>query len=157
NLALVGGSSRPSSLGAKVAQNLARAGFAGNIAVVNPNHHAVDGFNTHPSLSSLPFVPDLIVITAPAPAVPGIIAEAGRLGVGGAVIISSGLGHGEGSLGEAVRETARAHKVRIIGPNCLGIMFPRVGLNASFAAHQPGDGPLALVSQSGALAAAMVE
>jgi acetyltransferase len=157
SLALVGGSSRPSSLGAKVLLNLSKAGFAGEIAVVNPKRNLVDGFNTYSSLSSLPFVPDLIVITAPAPAVPDIVAEAGRLGVAGAVIISSGLGHGEGSFGNAVSETARAHKVRIIGPNCLGIMFPRARLNASFAAHQPADGPLALVSQSGALAAAMVE
>jgi len=157
SVALVGGSSRPSSLGTKVLLNLSAGGFAGKIAVVNPKHDLVDGLNTCPSLSALPFVPDLIVITAPAPAVPGIVEEAGRLGVAGAVIISSGLGHGEGSLGEAVRQSARAHKVRIIGPNCLGIMFPRAGLNASFAAHRPGDGPLALVSQSGALAAAMVE
>jgi acetyltransferase len=157
SVALVGGSSRPSSLGAKVLLNLSKAGFAGEIAVVNPKRNLVDGFNTYSSLSSLPFVPDLIVITAPAPAVPDIVAEAGGLGVAGAVIISSGLGHGEGSFGNAVSETARAHKVRIIGPNCLGIMFPRARLNASFAAHQPADGPLALVSQSGALAAAMVE
>jgi acetyltransferase len=157
SVALVGGSSRRSSLGAKVLLNLSKAGFAGEIAVVNPKRNLVDGFNTYSSLSSLPFVPDLIVITAPAPAVPDIVAEAGGLGVAGAVIISSGLGHGEGSFGNAVSETARAHKVRIIGPNCLGIMFPRARLNASFAAHQPADGPLALVSQSGALAAAMVE
>ena len=157
SLALVGGSSRPSSLGAKVAQNLANGGFVGEIAVVNPKHDVVDGFNSYRSLASLPFVPDLIVITAPAPTVPAVVAEAGRLGVAGAVIISSGLGHGEGSFGETVKQTARAHKIRIIGPNSIGIMFPRAGLNASFAAHQPGQGPLALVSQSGALAAAMVE
>src|SRR6516162_9991233 len=156
-LALVGGSSRPSSLGAKILQNLLRGGFAGDIAVVNPKYGLIDGKNTYPDLASVPFVPDLIVITAPASAVPGIVAEAGRLGVAGAVIISSGLDHGEGSPGEAVLKTARDQKVRIIGPNCLGIMFPRCGLNASFAAHQPGQGPLALVSQSGALAAAMVE
>jgi acetyltransferase len=157
SVVLVGGSSRLSSLGAKVLLNLSKSGFAGEIAVVNPKRNVVDGFNTYPSLSSLPFVPDLIVVTAPAPAVPDIVAEAGRLGVAGAVIISSGLGHGEGSFGDAVSESARAHKVRIIGPNCLGIMFPRAKLNASFAAHQPADGPLALISQSGALAAAMVE
>ena len=156
-LALVGGSSRPSSLGAKILQNLLRGGFAGDIAVVNPKYGLIDGKNTYPDLASVPFVPDLIVITAPASAVPGIVAEAGRLGVAGAVIISSGLGHGEGSPGEAVLKTARDQKVRIIGPNCLGIMFPRCGLNASFAAHQPGKGKLALISQSGALAAAMVE
>ena len=156
-LALVGGSSRRSSLGAKILQNLLRGGFAGDIAVVNPKYGLIDGKNTYPDLASVPFVPDLIVITAPASAVPGIVAEAGRLGVAGAVIISSGLGHGEGSPGEAVLKTARDQKVRIIGPNCLGIMFPRCGLNASFAAHQPRKGKLALISQSGALAAAMVE
>jgi acetyltransferase len=157
NLALVGGSPRPSSLGAKILRNLTAGGFAGKIVVVNPKRAAVDGFDTYPSLTSLPFVPDLIVVTAPAFTIPGIIAEAGQLGVAGAVIISSGLGHGEGSFGEAVGQTARAYKVRIIGPNCLGIMFPRSGLNASFAAHRPCDGRLALISQSGAIAAAMVE
>src|SRR5262249_9378972 len=157
SLALVGGSVRPSSLGAKVLHNLLSGGFAGEIAVVHPKYAAIDGKKTYPDLVSLPFVPDLIVITAPAPSIPGIVAEAGRLGVAGAVIISSGLGHGEGSPGEAVLCVAREHKVRIIGPNCLGIMFPRWGLNASFAAHKAGDGPLALISQSGALAAAMVE
>jgi acetyltransferase len=157
SVALIGGSARSSSLGAKVVQNLSGGGFAGDIVVVNPYHGVVEGFKTYPGLSSLPFVPDLIVITAPAPAVPDIIAEAGQLGVGGAVIISAGLGHGEGSLAEAVTRIARAHKVRIIGPNCLGIMFPRSGLNASFAAHPPADGGLAMISQSGALAAAMVE
>jgi acetyltransferase len=157
SVALIGGSARSSSLGGKVVQNLSGGGFAGDIVVVNPYHGVVDGFKTYPALSSLPFVPDLIVITAPAPAVPDIIAEAGQLGVGGAVIISAGLGHGEGSLAEAVTRIARAHKVRIIGPNCLGIMFPRSRLNASFAAHPPADGGLAMISQSGALAAAMVE
>jgi acetyltransferase len=157
SVALIGGSARSSSLGAKVVQNLSGGGFAGDIVVVNPYHGVVDGFKTYPGLSSLPFVPDLIVITAPAPAVPDIVAEAGQLGVGGAVIISAGLGHGERSLAEAVTRIARAHKVRIIGPNCLGIMFPRSRLNASFAAHPPADGGLAMISQSGALAAAMVE
>src|SRR5215470_1487654 len=157
SVALIGGSPRPSSLGAKVLQNLSKGGFAGEIVVINPNHGAIDGFNTFRNLSLLPFVPDLIVITAPAPSVPDILAEAGRLGVAGAVILSAGLGHGEGSFAEAVTRTARANKVRIIGPNCLGIMFPRNRLNASFAAHRPGPGALALISQSGALAAAMVE
>jgi acetyltransferase len=157
NLAFVGGSPRPSSLGSKVLRKLAGGGFAGEIAVVNPKHGSVEGRSAYRSLSSLPFVPDLIVITAPASTIPDIISEAGQLGVAGAVIISSGLGHGEGSLAEAVSRTARAHHVRVIGPNCLGIMFPRSGLNASFAAHRPGQGPLALISQSGAIAAAMVE
>ena len=157
SLALVGGSGRPASLGAKVLKNLLCGGYASEIGVVNPKYPAINGKKTYSDLASLPFVPDLIVIAAPAPSIPGIVAEAGRLGVAGAVIISSGLGHGEGSPAEAVILVAMANSLRIIGPNCLGIMFPRWGLNASFAAHKPGDGPLALISQSGALAAAMVE
>ena len=132
-------------------------GFAGEIAVANPNHQSIGGLTTFPNLSSLPFVPDLIVITTPAPSIPDIVREAGKLRVAGAVIISSGLGHGAGSIAEAVAQIARAHQMRIVGPNCLGILFPQVGLNASFAAHRPGNGPLALISQSGALAAAMIE
>lgn len=156
-LALVGGSPRPSSLGAKVLRNLRDGAFAGKIGVVNPIHPSIGGLKTCRDLSSLPFVPDLLVITAPAPAIPDIIQEAGKLGVAGAVIISSGLGHGPGSIAEKVAQIARANKVRIIGPNCLGIMFPQAGVNASFAAHRPGSGPLALISQSGAIAAAMIE
>jgi acetyltransferase len=140
-----------------VLRNISEGGFAGEIAVVNPKYASIGGRTTSSNLSALPFVPDLIVVTAPAPAIPDIIAEAGRLGVAGAVIISAGLGHGEGSFAERVVRTARDHKVRIIGPNCIGIIFPGWGLNASFAAHRPGEGALALISQSGALAAAMVE
>ena len=102
-------------------------------------------------------MPDLIVVTTPAPSIPQIIRQAGELGVAGAVIISSGLGHGPGSIAEAVAQAARAHKLRIVGPNCLGIMFPGAGLNASFAARHPTQGSLALISQSGAIAAAMVD
>lgn len=157
SLALVGGSPRPSSLGAKVLRNLCDGGFTGEIGVVNPRHKLIGGKTTSSDLSSLPFVPDLIVITAPAPAIPDIIKEAGKLGVAGAVIISSGLGHGAGSVAEIVAQTARASKIRIVGPNCLGVIFPQAGLNASFAAHRPNSGPLALISQSGAIAAAMIE
>jgi acetyltransferase len=156
-IAIVGGSRRPSSIGALVLQNIRNGGFAGDIAVVNPEYRAIDGVNTSPDLNSLSFVPDLIVVTAPASAIPEIIRKAGEGGVAGAVIISSGLGNGPGSLAGIVEETARAHKMRIVGPNCLGVMFPGVALNASFAARHPRSGSLALISQSGAIAAAMVD
>src|SRR5581483_8625481 len=81
SLALVGGSPRPSSLGAKVLRNLCGGGFAGEIAVANPNHQSIGGLTTFPNLSSLPFVPDLIVITTPAPSIPDIVREAGKLRV----------------------------------------------------------------------------
>lgn len=156
-VAIVGGSRRPSSIGALILQNIQNSGFAGEIAVVNPKYEAIDGVTTSPDLKSLPFVPDLIVVTAPASAISQIIGDAGERGVPGAVIISSGLGHGPGSIAEAVEKTARIHKMRIVGPNCLGVMFPGVALNASFAARHPNPGSLALISQSGAIAAAMVD
>ena len=157
SVAIVGGSPRPTSLGAVVLRNLTGGGFAGRIALVNPKYASIGEQTCCPDLASLPFVPDLIVVTAPAPAIPDIIEQAGLRGVAGAVIISSGLGHGAGSIGEAVTHAARAHKLRIVGPNCIGIMFPTSGLNASFAARHPAIGSLALISQSGAIAAAMVD
>src|SRR6185312_1476811 len=132
SVAIVGGSRRPSSIGRIVLRNIADGGFKGRIAVVNPNYETIDHQGTFRDFKALPFAPDLIVITAPASAIPGIIEAAGERGVKGAVIISSGLGHGAGSLAEVVAKTARARKMRIVGPNCLGIMFPGVALNASF-------------------------
>lgn len=156
-IAIVGGSPRASSLGRIVLCNLGKAGFAGEVGIVNPNYASIEGKAAYPDIASLPFVPDLVVITAPAATIPGIIAQAGARGAAGAVIISSGLGHGEESIAAAVLDAARTHGVRIVGPNCLGIMFPALGLNASFAARHPAVGSLALIAQSGAIAAAMVD
>jgi acetyltransferase len=156
-VAIVGGSRRPSSVGALILRNIQKGGFAGEIAVVNPKYAAIDHATTARDLKSLPFVPDLIVVTAPPPAVPQIIADAGECGVAGAVIISSGLGHGSGSFAGAVENAARRCKMRIVGPNCLGVMFPGVALNASFAARHAEPGSMALISQSGAITAAMVD
>src|SRR5579872_5057345 len=156
-VAIVGASPRARSIGAIVLQNLEKGGFTGELAVVNNHYDSIGGRKTFPSLEALPFVPNLIVITTPAASIPEIIRRAGELGVKGAVIISSGLGHGAGSMAEATLQAARAHGVRIVGPNCLGIMFPGIGLNASFAARRPAAGSLALISQSGAIAAAMID
>ena len=157
SVALIGASPRPGSLGAAILKNLRDAGFAGPIGLVNAHYAEIGGVATTPSLAKLPFVPDLIVVTAPATAIPDIISEAGQLGVAGAVIVSAGLGHGEGSLAASTERTARASRMRLIGPNCLGVMMPAAKLNASFAAHMPGRGGLALISQSGAIAAGMVD
>ncbi|MGF6428878.1 MULTISPECIES: bifunctional acetate--CoA ligase family protein/GNAT family N-acetyltransferase [Bradyrhizobium] len=157
SIAIVGGSPRPSSLGAAVLRNIKASGFTGRVGVVNRNYADVDGAPTVPDLKSLSFVPDLVVISAPAAAVPEIVAEAASAGVAGAAILSAGLGHGAGSLAETAGQTARRHGMRLIGPNCLGVMVPRVKLNASFASHQPSDGHVALISQSGAVASAMIE
>ena len=108
-------------------------------------------------MDQLDIVPDLVVIATPAPTVPAIIEAAAAKGAGAAIVLSSGLGHGEGSLAERMHAAARARGLRIIGPNCLGLIAPHAALNASFAAVMPERGALAVISQSGAIAAAMAE
>ena len=157
SVALVGASSRPVSVGRAVLENIRKAEFKGQFGLVNPRHAEIGGVAAVSSLEQLSFVPELVVITAPAREVPGIIDEAGRRGSAGALIVSAGLGYGPGSLHEAAIAAARKYGMRLIGPNCLGIMMPGASLNASFAAHMPGAGNLALISQSGAIAAGMVD
>ncbi|MET0721295.1 MAG: GNAT family N-acetyltransferase [Tardiphaga sp.] len=156
SVALVGASPRPGSVGHAVLRNIQAARFAGRFGVVNPHHPEIAGVATVPRLADLPFVPELIVITAPVAAIPGIIEEAGQLGVAGALMISARLGHGDGSPAEHVEAAARRHGMRLIGPQSIGVMMPNARLNASFAAHMPASGNLALISQSGAIAAGMV-
>lgn len=157
SVALVGGSPREFSVGRNILRNLREAGFAGPLHLVNPRHAEIEGLVAVRSIDRLDDVPDLVVVAAPPAMIPGIVAAAGAKGCGGAVIITSGLGHGSGSLAGQAAQAARAHGLRLIGPNCLGVMVPGARLNASFAAHAPHPGDLALVSQSGAIAAGMVE
>ena len=157
SIALVGASSRPGSVGRAILGNIRKANFEGQFGVVNPRHAEIDGFATVARLDQLPFVPELVVITAPAQAVAGIVDEAGRRGSAGALIITAGLGHGAGSMADAAEKAARKYGMRLVGPNCLGMMMPGVHLNASFSAHMPVAGNLALISQSGAIAAGMVD
>jgi acetyltransferase len=157
SLALVGASPRQGSVGGSVLRNIRNAKFKGDFGLVNTHYPEVDGVATVGSLSQLPFVPELVVITTPPAAVAGLIDEAGRLGAAGAVIIPAGLGHGMGSPAEAAERAARKYGMRLIGPNCLGILMPGANLNASFSAHMPVAGNLALISQSGAIATGMVD
>src|SRR3954471_1825440 len=157
SVALVGASARPVSVGRAVLENIQKAGFSGQFGLVNPHHAEIGGVAAVDSLDKLPFVPELVIITAPARAVPGIVDQAGRRGSAGALIVSAGLGHGPGSLQAGALAAARKYGMRLIGPNCLGIMMPGVSLNAGFAAHMPRSGNLALISQSGAIAAGMVD
>ena len=157
SLALIGASPRRGSVGRAILHNIHKAGFKGEFGLVNTHYADIDGIAAVASLDSLPFVPELAVITAPAAAVAGIIDEAGKLGTAGALIIPAGLGHGAGSLADAAERAAQKYGMRLIGPNCLGIMMPAANLNASFSAHMPVAGNLALISQSGAIAAGMVD
>jgi acetyltransferase len=157
SVALIGASPRRGSVGRAVLENIRKAHFAGEFGLVNAHYPEVDGVAAVTRLDELPFVPELVVITAPAASIPDLIEQAGRRGSASALIISAGLGHGKGSLAEATEHAAKTYGMRLIGPNCLGIMMPAVRLNASFAAHMPRAGNLALISQSGAIGAGMVE
>ncbi|MHB2167203.1 bifunctional acetate--CoA ligase family protein/GNAT family N-acetyltransferase [Alsobacter sp. R-9] len=157
SVAVVGASPKEGSLGRAVIANLRRAGFAGPLMPVNPRHAVIDGLVCVPSLSDLPSVPDVAIVATPASAVEGVIDEAGRLGVHVAVVITAGLDRGPGSTEERVRASARRHGLRLVGPNCLGVMAPRAKFDASFSATPARAGDLALISQSGAIAAALLD
>ncbi|HMA75579.1 MAG TPA: bifunctional acetate--CoA ligase family protein/GNAT family N-acetyltransferase [Xanthobacteraceae bacterium] len=157
SIAVVGGSSREHSLGRIALRNLREGGFAGPIHLVNPYHAEIDGVKAVVSFDAIGKPPDMLVVTAPAHEVPGIIAAAGAKGVATAIIISAGLGHGVGSLAEATGAAARRYGLRILGPNGLGLIVPGTRLNASFARRMAAPGNLALISQSGAIAAGMIE
>ncbi len=156
-VAIVGGSPRERSAGRAVVRNLRAAGFPGQIGWVSPRYSEIDGVRTVRRLTDLPWVPDLVVITAPARIVPRIVAIAARQGVAAAIILTAGLGQGPGSPAARVEAAARAKGLRILGPHCLGVIAPHARLNASIAAHCPQAGDLALISESSAIAAALVE
>ncbi|HLT43800.1 MAG TPA: GNAT family N-acetyltransferase [Luteimonas sp.] len=156
-VAVVGGSPRERSAGRAVMRNLREGGYAGRIGWVSPRHRRIDGIDTVPRLAALGWVPDLVVITAPAPLVPALVAEAAELGVGAGLLLTAHLGPGREDFHAAIRAAARPHGMRILGPHCLGILSAHAGLNASIAARAPQPGDLALVSESSAIAAALVE
>src|SRR5579864_7733046 len=157
SVAVVGASPREKSPGRAVLKNLRRGGFAGDIDLVNPHYDAIEEVRAVKSYEALAAAPDLVVIAVPPPAVPAVVAVAGQKGTAAAIILTAGLGHGPGSLAELCEKNARATGLRLVGPNCLGVLVPGVKLNASFAASMPRSGDLALISQSGAIATGLVE
>ena len=156
SIALVGGSPRPSSVGRALLKNIRASPFAGRLGIVNPDHAEIDGTATVKSLSELPFLPDVVVVTSPPSTIPDVLVEAGRLGVAGVAIASSGTEQPD-QIAQAVDRATRNFGMRIIGPNCLGIFMPRIGLNASLGAHVPQAGNLGLISQSGGIATGIVD
>ena len=160
SVALIGATPRPDSVGGVVARNLRRAGFAGELLLVNPHHQTIDGLSVHPNVASLPYAPDLAVIITPPETVPRLIGELGELGTRAAVVITAGFGElgEEGrSLQQATLEAAKPHLLRIVGPNCVGIMVPRLGLDATFSHLAAPAGNIAFLSQSGAIITAMLD
>ncbi len=160
SVALVGASNRDDSIGQVLARNLLESGFKGPIMAVNPHETAIRSTLAYADIAALPAPADLAVIAIPAAGVAKAVTELGALGCRAAVVISAGFEPGD-TDGEALHagllETAHTAGVRLIGPNCLGLLNPRIGLNASFAHLAAAPGDLALVSQSGAIASAALD
>ena len=155
SVAVLGASARPGSLGHCVIENLRAAGFPGQIGLVNPRHSDINGIPCVPRIADLTPTPDLAIVVAPKESVAGLVEEAAAAGTPAAVVITADPDHGPDSLASQLRTIVRRTGIRVIGPNCLGLVVPRQGLNASFAAHQIIPGDLAVISQSGAIAASL--
>ena len=160
SVALLGATERAGALGNFVYRNLEAGGLRGELYAVNPKHRTVFGRRAYARLSQLPTVPELAVIATPAATVPRILEEAGAAGVKAAVVLGSGFGEA-GPAGRSLQQemaaAAKRHGVRVLGPNCLGVIRTNVGLNATFARGGARPGKLALVSQSGAICGAILD
>ena len=122
SIALVGASPRETSVGRAILRNLRSAGFGGKVHLVNPRYGEIDGVVAVPRVQDLPESPDLAVVAVPPQSIPEMIAALGARGCAAVVIITSGLGHGHGSLAAAALLNARASGMRLVGPNCLGVL-----------------------------------
>ncbi len=154
SIAVFGASTRPASVGGTAWRNLRRGGFTGPLYAVNPKHTELDGVAVFAGVADLPQAPDLAVICTPAATVPGLISELGARGTRAAIVMTAGL---DAVQKQAMVDAARPHLLRILGPNCIGLLLPPLGINASFSHVDARPGPLAFVTQSGALMTAMLD
>ncbi len=161
SIAVIGASNRPSSIGAILMRNLLGAGFDGPIMPVNPKHEAVAGVIAYNDVASLPITPELALMATPPASIPGLIDALGKRGTKAAVVLTAGMGAtdegGGPSFQQKMVEAAKPYSLRILGPNCVGLIIPGLGLNGSFAHTTTLPGKLALVTQSGALVTAILD
>jgi acetyltransferase len=160
SVAVIGASEREGSVGRTLLWNLIRSPFGGTVFPVNPQRHSILGIKSYPDIAHVPEVVDLVVIATPAATVPQVIRECVAAGVKGAIIVSAGfkeIGKAGAALEQEILTEARRGGMRIIGPNCLGLMNPLVGLNATFAGAIARAGNVAFISQSGALCTSILD
>jgi acetyltransferase len=160
SVAVIGATERAGSVGRTMLWNLISNPFGGTVFPVNPKHRSVLGIKAYPSVKDLPEPVDLAVVVTPAATVPDIIGQCADAGVRGAIIISAGFketGPAGAELERRALAEARRGRMRLIGPNCLGVMRPRGGLNATFASTIAQPGKVGFISQSGALCTAVLD
>jgi len=159
-VAVIGATENPNTVGRTLLWNLVTSPFGGTVYPVNPKRSSVLGVKAYHCVSAIPEQVDLAVVVTPPPSIPGIIRECGEAGVHGAIVISAGfkeIGPEGAALERQVAEEARQAGIRIIGPNCLGVMSPLSGLNATFATTIARPGSVGFISQSGALCTAVLD
>ncbi len=160
SVAVIGATERPGTVGRTVLENLLHPSFQGKVYAVNSRHSEICGLKAYPSIGEVPENVDLAVVATPAPTVPGIVGECVDARVKSAVVISAGFkerGPQGVELEHQIQEQLRRGAMRLIGPNCLGIMNPTIGLDATFAKRAPRPGNVAFLSQSGALLTAILD
>src|SRR5512142_977138 len=160
NVAVIGATETPGSVGRTILWNLISSPFGGTVFPVNPKRPGVLGIKAYPRIADVPEPVELAVIVTPAQTVPGIIGECVDVGVESAIVISAGFketGAAGADLERQIMEHARRGGMRIIGPNCLGVMSPTSGLNATFASAMARRGSVGFISQSGALCTAILD
>ncbi len=160
SVAVIGATDTAGSVGRSVFWNLINSPFAGKVFPVNPRRAQVLGVDAYPSIGAVPAPVDLAIVVTPAPTVPGVIGECVDAGVSGAVIISAGfkeIGPAGADLERRIREQAARGPMRVIGPNCLGVMRPGSGLNGTFATQIARAGNVGFLSQSGALCTSILD
>ena len=160
SVGVIGASERPHSLGNVVMRNMLEAGYKGKLFAINPKHDKVLGIDCFASVEEVPQRLDLVVIAIAADRTPAVVEACGRAGVKAMIILSAGYsesGPRGAKFERQVVESARRHRIRLLGPNCLGIMRPEMGLNATFADTIATKGSIGLISQSGALCAAILD
>jgi len=159
-VAVIGASETPGSVGRTLLWNLVSNPFGGTVFPVNPGRDSVLGIEAYDTVGDIEAEVDLAVVATPAPTVPGIVEECGEAGVEGIIVVSAGfreVGEEGARLEREVKDVAQDYAIRIVGPNCLGVMRPPNGLNATFAGSMANEGDVAFVSQSGALLTSILD
>ena len=160
NIAVFGASEEKDSVGSRIFQNLVKAGFRGALYPINPKHKKVHGYRCYKDLAEVDTAVELAVIATPAVTVLDIMRSCGEHGVAAAIVLSAGfreVGDQGERLEQSLANTARHYGIHMLGPNCLGLMRPGIGLDATFLDTFASNGRLALVSQSGALCTAILD
>jgi acetyltransferase len=160
SLAVIGASERENSVGQILFRNIVASGYKGALYPINPKHDTVQGIKTHRSIEEIGARVDLAIIATRPQTVAEMVEQCGKSGIKNLVIVTAGFseaGQSGAALERKTLEIARRHGVRVLGPNCLGIIRPELGLNATFARVSAKVGHLALVSQSGAMCSAVLD